>query len=124
MYATTYKKSIAIIILCTKFDKSHLIEPSGRARRYFPFDYNMNLQSELINESLKWNSMSDEEKKEFLRKFSLKCVDINGKIYSTFPAFGVHSENTPIEITVPTNIELNYTNRTKTPQIFSDIELD
>ena len=108
----------------TKFDKSHLIEPSGRARRYFPFDYNMNLQSELINESLKWNSMSDEEKKEFLRKFSLKCVDINGKIYSTFPAFGVHTENTPIEITVPTNIELNYRNRTKTPQIFSDIELD
>lgn len=108
----------------TKFDKSHLIEPSGRARRYFPFDYNMKLQSELTEELLKWNKMSQVEKKEFLKKYSLKCVDINGKIYSTFPALNVHSENTPIELTVLSNIQLNYINRPKVSPIFSDIDLN
>lgn len=68
--------------------------------------------------------MNKEEKKEFLRNYSLICVDINGKIYSTFPAFNVHSENTPIELTVPTNIELNYINQPKVSPIFSDINLE
>lgn len=107
----------------TKFDKSHLIEPSGRGRRYFPYNYNMELQSELIAEAEKWNTMSAEEKTAFLKDYSIKCVDINGQIYSTFPAINVHSENVPIELTVPTDIILNYSDQKKTAPIFSDIEL-
>lgn len=107
----------------TKFDKSHLIEPSGRARRFFPFDYNMGMQSELIAEHEKWNSMTSDEKRDFLKDFSLKCVDINGRVYSTFPACGVRSENIPIELTVPTDIRLNYANQPKVSPVFSDIEL-
>ena len=108
----------------TEFDKSHLIEPSGRGRRYFPYSYNMNLQSELISEAEKWNSMSAEEKQKFLRDYSVKCIDINGDVYTTFPAIGVHSENTMIEHTVPTNIKLNYLNQSESKPVFSDIELD
>ena len=108
----------------TKFDKSHLIEPSGRARRFFPFDYNMRVQSELIAEHEKWNSMTADEKRDFLKDFSLKCVDINGNIYSTFPAIDVISENIPLEHTVPTNIKLNYINQPKVAPVFSDIELE
>ena len=108
----------------TKFDKSHLIEPSGRARRFFPFDYNMRVQSELIAEHEKWNSMTADEKRDFLKDFSLKCVDINGNIYSTFPACDVLSENIPLELTLPTNIKLNYINQSKVTPVFSDIELE
>lgn len=108
----------------TKFDKSHLIEPSGRGRRYFPYEYNMLVQSDLISETEKWNSMSAEEKRQFLRDYSIKCVDIDGQVYSTFPALGVHSENTPIELTVPTDVKLNYINQKKSAPVFSDIELE
>ena len=108
----------------TVFDKSHLIEPSGRARRYFPYEYNMKLQSELIAETEKWNKMSAEEKKAFFFFFSIKCIDINGNVYSTFPSTKTHSENIPIELTVPADITLNYINKQKTTPVFSDIELD
>ena len=107
----------------TKFDKSHLIEPSGRGRQYFPYGYNMNLQSELISETSKWDAMTADEKRKFLRDSSIKCVDINGKVYSTFPAVGVRYENSPIELTVPTDVKLNYLNKSKTSPVFSDIEL-
>lgn len=109
--------------LVTKFDKSHLIEPSGRARRYFPSGYNLNLQTELISETEKWNSMNSKEKRQFLKDYSIKCVDINGRVYSTFPASGVTSENMPVELTVPTEIKLNYLNNKDIPPVFSDIEL-
>ena len=108
----------------TKFDKSHLIEPSGRARRYFPYSYNMDVQRGLIAESEKWEAMSSDEKRQFLRDYALKCVDINGQIYTTFPSVLTKSENAPIELTVPTNIKLNYENDKKTQPIFSDIELE
>lgn len=109
--------------IVTKFDKSHLIEPSGRGRRYFPYNYNMDLQRELIAETEKWNAMTAEEKRKFLKDYSIKCVDINGQIYSTFPALDVHSENIPIELTIPTDIKLNYINQKESKPIFSDIEL-
>lgn len=108
--------------IVTKFDKSHLIRPTGRARKYFPFSYNMQLQSELLTECEKWNSMTEKEQREFLKNCSLKCVDINGRVYSTFPAIA-HCENMPVEITVPTDIKLNYINKQKTAPVFSDIEL-
>ena len=63
-------------------------------------------------------------KMEFLKNYSLKCVDINGQVYSTFPAIRVHSENMPIELTVPTHIKLNYINKQDSAPVFSDIELE
>jgi hypothetical protein len=84
----------------------------------------MKLQSELIAETEKWNKMSAEEKKAFLKDFSIKCIDINGNVYSTFPSTKTHSENIPIELTVPADITLNYINKQKTTPVFSDIELD
>lgn len=109
--------------LVTKFDKSHLIEPSGRGRRYFPYEYNLRLQTELISEVKNWSRKSAEEKRQFLKDFSIKCVDINGRVYSTFPASNVKSENMPIELTVPTNIRFNYINNKEIEPVFSDIEL-
>lgn len=110
--------------IVTKFDKSHLIEPSGRARRYFPYGYNMDVQSDLIAETERWEAMNPEEKRQFLRDCAIKCVDINGHVYTTFPAINTKSENAPIELTVPTDIRLNYENKEQTQPVFSDIELE
>ena len=107
----------------TKFDKTHLIESSGRGRQYFPLDMNMKEQSELIDEVLRWNNLSKAEKMKELLDYAIKAVDINGDIYTTFPANHVDYISAPIEITVPTNIRLNYENKPKLDSIFSDIEV-
>ena len=110
--------------IITRFDKSHLIEPSGRARQYFPFDINMKVQDGLIKESLNWADKSEEEKYSELKYQALKCVDINGKIYTTKPATHTYCINSPIELTIPTNLQLNYIQKDlKTPNIFSDIDV-
>ena len=106
----------------TKFDKSHLIEPSGRGRKFFPIGKNMKLQKELIQDSLEWELMSKEEQREALLNRALKCVDIDGGIYTTKPS-NANFVNTPIELTIPTDIKLNYINKDKPNPIFSDIEV-
>lgn len=111
--------------MLTKFDKSHLIEPSGRARAYFPFDINMKVQEGLIQESLNWNQLTQDEKFNFLKDNSLKCIDINGSIYTSRPATKTFCVNSPIELTTPTKIKLNFIrNNLETENIFSDIELE
>ena len=107
----------------TAFDQSHLIEPSGRGRQFFPFERNMQEQQELINESLKWNSLTKEAQYKLLQDFAVKCVDINGRIYTTKPANETENVFSPIELTIPTDIRLNYINQKETPIIFSDIEV-
>ena len=106
----------------TQFDKSHLIEPSGRARRYFPYSQNLVEQSQLIDESLNWAQLTPKEKEEHLLEYGVKCIDIDGKVYTTMPAINTESVNTPLELTVPTDIELNYINKNSVP-IFSEIDL-
>ncbi len=110
--------------ILTAFDKSHLIESSGRGRQYFPPEVNLKEQNELIKEALEWDILSPEEKRKELLDYSIKCVDINGKVYTTMPAKKVDFISAPIEITVPTNIRLNYENKTEFSPIFSDIELE
>lgn len=106
----------------TEFDKSHLIEPSGRGRKFFSEKQNLNLQQELIQDSLDWGVMSKEEQRETLLNRALKCVDIDGSIYTTKPSSAEYV-NTPIELTIPTDIKLNYINKDKPNPIFSDIEV-
>jgi hypothetical protein len=106
----------------TEFDKSHLIEPSGRGRRFFPFERNMKLQKELIQDSLDWGTMNVEEQREVLLNNSLKCIDIDGTVYTTKPS-NAEFVASPIELTIPTDIKLNYVNKEKPNPIFSDIEV-
>lgn len=106
----------------TKFDKSHLIEPSGRGRRYFPADKNLKEQSELIDEAMDWEMMSPDERRKTLLDCALKCVDIDGSVYATMPANKVEHIFAPVELTIPANIKLNYENKTPAGNIFSDIE--
>ena len=106
----------------TEFDKSHLIEPSGRGRRFFPFERNMKLQKELIQDSLDWGAMNGEEQREVLLNNSLKCIDIDGTVYTTKPS-NAEFVASPIELTIPTDIKLNYVNKEKPNPIFSDIEV-
>ena len=108
----------------TRFDKSHLIEASGRGRRFFTQTTNYEEQQKLIDEALKWESMTPQQQYETLKDFALKCIDIDGKVYATMPATEVKSISAPIELTVPTKIRLNYQNKTPSPQIFSDIDLE
>ena len=108
----------------TVFDKSHLIEPSGRGRRYFPQDKNLKEQSELIEEVLEWQMMSPQERRKTLFDCSVKCVDIDGSVYTTMPSLRTEHISAPIELTVPANIQLNYENKTPAGKVFSDIELD
>lgn len=108
----------------TVFDKSHLIEPSGRGRRYFPQDKNLKEQSELIEEALEWQMMSPQERRKTLFDCSVKCVDIDGSVYATMPSLRTEHISAPIELTVPANIQLNYENKTPAGKVFSDIELD
>lgn len=107
----------------TAFDQSHLIEPSGRGRQFFPFERNMQEQSELINEALSWNALSKDEQYKALQDYAVKCVDINGRIYTTKPANETENVFSPIELTIPTDIRLNYINQKETPNVFSDIEV-
>ena len=107
----------------TRFDKSHLIEASGRGRRFFTQRTNFAEQEALIDEAMKWENLTPSQKFETLRDFALKCIDIDGKVYATMPATGVKSISAPIELTVPTKIRLNYQNKTPSPNIFSDIDL-
>lgn len=108
----------------TKFDKSHLIESSGRGRRYFPQDKNLKEQAGLIDEALDWQMMSPQERRKTLLDCSVKCVDIDGSVYATMPSVRTENISAPIELTVPAGIQLNYTNKTPAGKVFSDIELD
>ena len=68
--------------------------------------------------------LSDVEKRKELLDYSIKCVDIDGKVYTTMPSRKVEFISSPIEVTIPTNIRLNYENKSAVPPIFSDIELE
>ena len=108
--------------IVTEFDKNHLIEPSGRGRRFFSKERNMQLQQELIQDSIDWNCMTKEEQRENLLNNALKCIDIDGSVYTTKPSNATFVA-TPIELTIPTEIKLNYINKEKPNPIFSDIEV-
>lgn len=108
----------------TQFDKSHLIESSGRGRQYFSADINLKEQEALIDEAIEWTSLSEEDKFKTLQNNALKCVDINGCVYATMPSSRVEYISAPIELTVPTNIRLNYENNAPQKPVFSDIDLE
>ena len=107
----------------TAFDRSHLIEPSGRGRRFFDYERNGALQKDLNQDYMNWENLSETEKKDFLLDNSLKGIDIDGSVYATIRSCA-RSESTPIELIVPTGIKLNYVNKEKPNPLFSDIVLD
>lgn len=106
----------------TRFDKSHLIESSGRGRQFFSSEINLREQEQLIDEAIEWESLSDNEKFKTLNDYALKCVNIDGSVYATMPSNKVDYISAPIELTVSTDIKLNYENKTPTKPIFSDID--
>lgn len=106
----------------THFDKSHLIESSGRGRQFFSSEINLREQEQLIDEAIEWECLSNEEKFKTLNDYALKCVDIDGSVYATMPSNKVDYISAPIELTVSTDIKLNYENKTPTKPIFSDID--
>ena len=108
----------------TQFDKSHLIEASGRGRRFFTAEMNFLEQQQLIDEVIDWEGLSEQEKFAKLRDGALKCIDINGNVYTTMPASHVDYISAPIELTLPTKIQLNYENKKPTTPVFSDIDLE
>ena len=108
----------------TQFDKSHLIEASGRGRRFFRAETNFLEQQQLIDEAIDWECLNEREKFEKLRDGALKCIDINGNVYATMPASKVDYISAPIELTLPTPIQLNYENKKPTTSVFSDIDLE
>lgn len=108
----------------TQFDKSHLIEASGRGRRFFTAEMNFLEQQQLIDEVIDWEGLSEQEKFAKLRDGALKCIDINGNVYTTMPASQVDYISAPIELTLPTKIQLNYENKKPTTPVFSDIDLE
>lgn len=108
--------------IVTKPNNTNWIEPSGRGRRFFSEERNLKLQNELIQDALDWQNMTPEEQRENLLNNALKCVDIDGSIYTTKPSSATF-EATPIELTIPTKIQLNYFNKEKPNPIFSDIEV-
>lgn len=107
----------------TKFAKSHFIEASGRGRKFFSQEYNLKEQEQLIDEAIEWECLSESEKFEKLSDYGLKCVDIDGSIYTTMPSTKVTSISAPIELTIPTDIKLNYESKTPIEHVFSDIDL-
>ena len=108
--------------IVTDWRASHWIEPSGRGRRFFSEQQNLKLQKELIQDSLDWKLYSKEEQREILLNNAFKCVDIDGSIYTTKPS-SAEFVNTPIKLTIPTDIKLNYINKEKPNPIFSNIEV-
>ena len=108
----------------TQFDKSHLIEASGRGRRFFRTETNFLEQQQLIDEAIEWECLSEREKFAKLRDGALKCIDINGNVYTTMPAPQVDYISAPIELTLPTKIQFNYENKKPTTPVFSDIDLE
>ena len=106
----------------TRFDKSHLIESSGRGRKFFSSEINLREQEQLIDEAIEWECLSDNEKFKTLNDYALKCVNIDGSVYATMPSNKVDYISAPIELTVSTDIKLNYENKTPTKPIFSDID--
>ena len=68
----------------TSFDKSHLIESSGRGRRFFPQDRNLKEQQELIDEALELEMMSPDERS---KELGLTPSDRDGA-YMKETAFG------------------------------------
>ena len=71
-----------------------------------------------------WEGLSEQEKFAKLRDGALKCIDINGNVYTTMPASKVDYISAPIELTLPTKIQLNYENKKPTKPVFSDIDLE
>ena len=110
--------------IVTKPNPFHFIEPTGRGRKYFPYDINMKVQNGLIEDYLQLNRLSNQELETLLEKGSLKCVDINGKIYTSKPSEHTYHINSPIELTIPTKIQLNYINKNlNVDNVFSDIDI-
>lgn len=107
----------------TQFDKSHFIEASGRGRRFFRSETNFLEQQQLIDEAIDWECLNEQERFVKLRDGALKCIDINGNVYTTMPASNVDYISAPIELTLPTKIQLNYENNKPTTPVFSDIDL-
>lgn len=54
---------------------------------------------------------------------AVKCIDIDGSVYTTKPSSAEYVA-TPIELTIPTDIKLNYINKEKPNKIFSDINIE
>lgn len=107
----------------TRFDKTHLIEPSGRGRQFFSQETNFKEQGQLADELIEWEGLDNKEKFEILKNYALKCVDIDGNIYATMPSNKVDYISAPIELTVPTDIRLNFENKNSVKPVFSDIDL-
>jgi len=91
----------------------HLIEPKGRGRKYFSPVENLEKQQELIAEKAEWETTPTDQKISDTYKYTIKEVDIDGKVYA----------RTTTETVIPTDIQLNFTPQ-KTPEpLFSDIKL-
>ena len=80
------------------------------------------VHKEYVDEAIEWESLSDNEKFKTLNDYALKCVNIDGSVYATMPSNKVDYISAPIELTVSTDIKLNYENKTPTKPIFSDID--
>jgi len=91
----------------------HLIEAKGRGRKHFSPAENLKKQKELITEKADWETIPADQKVSNTYKYTIKEVDIDGKIYA----------RTTSETVIPTGVQLNFIPQ-KTPQpLFSDIKL-
>ena len=68
--------------------------------------------------------MSPDERQKTLLDCAVKCVDIDGSVYTTMPATRVEHISAPVELTIGTGIKLNYENKTPAGKVFSDINMD
>ena len=108
--------------IVTKISKNNWIQPSGRGRKFISEQENKNLQEKFENEFKIWQGMSPKEQYDTLLNKSRKFIDIDGSIYVSKPT-NIFYTHEPIEVTVPTDIKLNFINQEKPNKIFSDVDL-
>lgn len=105
----------------TEIKRSHWIEQAGRGKKFFSEESNNDMHNRLLNEKFRWHELSQREKDNYLLNNTRKCVDIDGKVYCAKKT-RLEYNQTPIEINLPTDIQLNYTDKTKPYKLFNEIE--
>ena len=106
----------------TKSSKNNWILPIGRGRAFMPKSQEDYFETEYSKEKERWENLSVEDKRAELLENSRKCLDIDGSIYTKKPT-NIFYGASQIEVNVPTDIKLNFIDKSKPNPIYRELEL-
>jgi len=99
---------------------AHEVLPIGSAKKFFSEGVNDSIRKEYSMEKKYWNGLSKSEQKHILMDKARKFVDIDGSIYTENPIRTPFNDKN-INVTIPTDIKLNFSDKTPPYPIYRDV---